>query len=342
MSQFGLIGETFETSVPWDRIEEMCAAVERALAAEVRGARRSRHAVSLLSRDADLSRRRLRLLHDGVFRPRSRRPGRRLPRRSSSVLRQVILDHGGSLSHHHGVGKIRQRFLPQVHTAAGLELIRAAKRAVDPGNVFGIGNGACGGGPPREVPAAGLEQPAPSQAADGLHAAVDPRRVHAVRRADGDPRGLQRRHHCHRRGTAGDARQGLDDQRAAAPLPRADRRGAWRRRRHARQLVRRHLPGPAERLRQTRRRPRELAARPPGVRRAARPEAGVARRSHGRDGRRRDRAAVRLEHRRSRAAARRPSTAGPTGGRGSSPSTRSTTRQKGTPTRRSSSSTTST
>jgi hypothetical protein len=32
-----------------------------------------------------------------------------------------------------------------VHSGAGLELIRAAKRAVDPGNIFGIGNGACGG-----------------------------------------------------------------------------------------------------------------------------------------------------------------------------------------------------
>jgi alkyldihydroxyacetonephosphate synthase len=60
-------------------------------------------------------------------------------------LRQVILDHGGSLSHHHGVGKIRQRFLPQVHSEAGLTLVRAAKQAVDPANVFGIGNGACGG-----------------------------------------------------------------------------------------------------------------------------------------------------------------------------------------------------
>jgi alkyldihydroxyacetonephosphate synthase len=64
------------------------------------------------------------------------------------ALRQVVLDNGGSLSHHHGVGKIRQSFLPQVHSAAGLELVRAAKRAVDPGNVFGIGNGACGRGTP--------------------------------------------------------------------------------------------------------------------------------------------------------------------------------------------------
>ena len=59
-------------------------------------------------------------------------------------LRQVILNHGGSLSHHHGVGKIRQRLLSQVHSDAALGVIRAAKQAVDPGNVFGIGNGACG------------------------------------------------------------------------------------------------------------------------------------------------------------------------------------------------------
>ena len=56
----------------------------------------------------------------------------------------MILDHGESLSHHNGVGKIRQRFLPQVHSEAGLALARAVKRALDPGNVFGIGNGAYG------------------------------------------------------------------------------------------------------------------------------------------------------------------------------------------------------
>lgn len=42
-------------------------------------------------------------------------------------LRQVILDHGGSLSHHHGVGKIRQRFLQQVHSEAALGVIRSPR-----------------------------------------------------------------------------------------------------------------------------------------------------------------------------------------------------------------------
>ena len=59
-------------------------------------------------------------------------------------LRQVILDNGGSLSHHHGVGKIRQGFLPQVHTENSIKVLRQLKKAMDPKNIFGVGNGAFG------------------------------------------------------------------------------------------------------------------------------------------------------------------------------------------------------
>jgi alkyldihydroxyacetonephosphate synthase len=143
MSEYGLIGESFETSVPWDRIEEMCTAVERALAAEcaARGVIGAPY----------LSYRVTQTYHAGVcvyftmgFSGHGLADTRAAFEDIEHALRQVVLDHGGSLSHHHGVGKIRRAFLPQVHSAAGLELIRAAKRAVDPGNVFGIGNGACG------------------------------------------------------------------------------------------------------------------------------------------------------------------------------------------------------
>jgi alkyldihydroxyacetonephosphate synthase len=144
MSEYGLIGESFETSVPWDRIESMCAAVERALIAEC--AARGVRGVPYLSYRVTQT------YHAGVcvyFTMGFSGHGLANPAADfeaiEHTLRQVVLDNGGSLSHHHGVGKIRQAFLPQVHSAAGLELIRAAKRAVDPGNVFGIGNGACGG-----------------------------------------------------------------------------------------------------------------------------------------------------------------------------------------------------
>ena len=142
-SQFGIVAESFETSAPWDRIEEVCAAAERVLAAEC--------AARGVAGRPYLSYRVTQTYHAGVcvyftmaFSGRGLDDPGGVFHDIEQVLRQVILDHGGSLSHHHGVGKIRQRFLPQVHSGAGLELIRAAKRAVDPGNTFGIGNGACG------------------------------------------------------------------------------------------------------------------------------------------------------------------------------------------------------
>lgn len=142
-SQFGIAAESFETSVPWDRIEAVCAAAEQTLASEC--------AARGVAGQAYLSYRVTQTYHAGVcIYFTMALSGRGLADLGGvfhdieQTLRQVILDHGGSLSHHHGVGKIRQRFLPQVHSGAGLELIRAAKRAVDPGNIFGIGNGACG------------------------------------------------------------------------------------------------------------------------------------------------------------------------------------------------------
>ena len=46
---------------------------------------------------------------------------------------------GGSLSHH-GVGKLREQFLPRIASAGTLAWSDAVKQAVDPLNVFGIGN----------------------------------------------------------------------------------------------------------------------------------------------------------------------------------------------------------
>ena len=56
------------------------------------------------------------------------------------AARDEILRSGGSLSHHHGIGKIRRDFLPRIFSPAALEWSAEVKRAVDPANVFGIGN----------------------------------------------------------------------------------------------------------------------------------------------------------------------------------------------------------
>ena len=57
------------------------------------------------------------------------------------AARDEILLSGGSLSHHHGVGKLRQPFLPRVLSPTALAWRARLKRAVDPDNLFGCGNG---------------------------------------------------------------------------------------------------------------------------------------------------------------------------------------------------------
>lgn len=54
--------------------------------------------------------------------------------------REVILENGGSISHHHGIGKLRAPFVPQVLDASNITVLKAVKAAVDPKNVFAAGN----------------------------------------------------------------------------------------------------------------------------------------------------------------------------------------------------------
>jgi alkyldihydroxyacetonephosphate synthase len=54
--------------------------------------------------------------------------------------RHCVMKHGGSISHHHGVGKIRKQFLNTQIGHVGELMLRAIKQAVDPKNIFATGN----------------------------------------------------------------------------------------------------------------------------------------------------------------------------------------------------------
>ncbi|MEM1198511.1 MAG: FAD-binding oxidoreductase [Pseudomonadota bacterium] len=56
------------------------------------------------------------------------------------AAREEILNCGGALSHHHGVGKLRKRFMPNVMSDATLDWNRKTKHALDPNNIFGCEN----------------------------------------------------------------------------------------------------------------------------------------------------------------------------------------------------------
>lgn len=57
-----------------------------------------------------------------------------------SAARNEILACGGSLSHHHGVGKLRSKWYKSSISAVGVDLLKAAKSELDPKNIFAAGN----------------------------------------------------------------------------------------------------------------------------------------------------------------------------------------------------------
>jgi alkyldihydroxyacetonephosphate synthase len=138
-----VLAESFETSVAWSRIEAVCSNVRRRVEDE--------HRARALPGKPFLSCRVTQLYDTGVciyFYLAYYFKGVADPAGTFAEIeraaREEILAAGGSLSHHHGVGKIRQRFLPEVQPPLAASLVTAAKQALDPTNVFGARNNALG------------------------------------------------------------------------------------------------------------------------------------------------------------------------------------------------------
>ena len=143
LNQFDFLGETFETSVPWSRIHDVTQAVQAELTAQC-------SARGVAGRPY-LSYRVTQTYHTGVciyftmgFSGRGLAQPIEVYHDIEHMLRQTILDHGGSLSHHHGVGKIRQSFVRHIQSDNSIEVLRKTKEALDPQNIFGIQNGIFG------------------------------------------------------------------------------------------------------------------------------------------------------------------------------------------------------
>jgi alkyldihydroxyacetonephosphate synthase len=139
--QHGVLAESFETSIPWSEAASLCAAVKLRVHAE--------HARLGLPGEVFITSRITQLYATGVavyFYLAYQNDGSERPYQVFGELenaaRDEILREGGALSHHHGVGKLRRHFLPRVFSEAALAWARETKRALDPHNVFGGGNGA--------------------------------------------------------------------------------------------------------------------------------------------------------------------------------------------------------
>ena len=57
-----------------------------------------------------------------------------------AACRAVVLANGGSISHHHGIGKLRKPYINDTVTPCAIKALQSIKAAIDPTNIFAIGN----------------------------------------------------------------------------------------------------------------------------------------------------------------------------------------------------------
>lgn len=136
---YGVFAESFETSVPWDRVVVLCRNVRDRILKESEAHE--------LAHQPFISYRVTQTYEVGAciyfymgINTRGLPDPVHVYEELEAAARDEILACGGSVSHHHGIGKIRKRWLKQTVSSVGLGMMRAIKEYIDPNNVFANGN----------------------------------------------------------------------------------------------------------------------------------------------------------------------------------------------------------
>lgn len=137
--EYYVVAESFETSAPWDRVVDLCRNVKKRIIRECK-----EKGVQF----APLSTCRVTQTYDAgaciyfyfAFNYRGISDPLTVFEQTEAAAREEILANGGSLSHHHGVGKLRKQWLKESISDVGFGMLKSVKEYLDPNNIFGNRN----------------------------------------------------------------------------------------------------------------------------------------------------------------------------------------------------------
>lgn len=133
-----VVAESFETSVPWDRAVVLCTNVKQCIANECKNLGIKYFMINCrVTQTYDAGcviYFYLGFNHVDVDNPV------RVHEILETKARDEIVACGGSISHHHGVGKLRRRWYPRTVSQVGVDLYLATKKQLDPKNIFATNN----------------------------------------------------------------------------------------------------------------------------------------------------------------------------------------------------------
>jgi len=139
LMNYYIIAESFETSVSWTNALALCENVKRRLTEEytrrgLPGKPFVTARITQIYRTGVCIYFYFGFYYKGIPNPQE------VYLQLENIARDEILKSGGSLSHHHGVGKLRRAYLPRIMSETAIQWKRELKRSLDPTNVFGAGN----------------------------------------------------------------------------------------------------------------------------------------------------------------------------------------------------------
>lgn len=136
--EYDVVAESFETSVPWDRTLTLCNNVKHRVAQECKAFNIKHYLISC----------RVTQTYDSgcciyfyfAFNYKNQSDPVHTYELIEERARDEIIASGGSISHHHGVGKLRMKWYQETVSELGVGLYKAAKEKLDPNNIFASGN----------------------------------------------------------------------------------------------------------------------------------------------------------------------------------------------------------
>ena len=135
----GILGETLETAVPWSKVNQVKDEANKLLT--------ELHKKYDLPGKPFFCSRISKVYHTGICMYNTMGINVRGIKNPEKVfsdiehkIRECFIKNGGSISHHHGVGKLRKDFMPETISSGSIDVIQGIKKSQDPDNIFGISN----------------------------------------------------------------------------------------------------------------------------------------------------------------------------------------------------------
>lgn len=134
-----ILGETMETAVPWSKINQVKEEASKLIVKlhkehNLPGKPFFTSRISKVYHTGVCMYNTIAMCYDGVENPED------VFTEIEHIMRENFIKNGGSISHHHGVGKLRKDFMSKTISEGSVEMIKGIKKNEDPDNIFGVKN----------------------------------------------------------------------------------------------------------------------------------------------------------------------------------------------------------